>query len=121
MGEGSTLGQRIASVRKRCGLTQRELAEASGLSVSLIRKLEQGERDDGGIRLETAHKLAITLRVPTSTLVTEPDAPVSSPQSAQRWEPVRRALEGTPGGHQDNEPTIQGIRSAFEDMVPLLL
>ena len=52
MQAGSTLGGRLASARKRRGLSQRELAQASGLSVSLIRKIEQGERED--TRLETA-------------------------------------------------------------------
>ncbi|WP_280400087.1 helix-turn-helix domain-containing protein [Nocardia carnea] len=38
------LGERLQNIRKRRGLTQRELAEAAGVSLSLIRKLEQGER-----------------------------------------------------------------------------
>ncbi|WP_280300637.1 helix-turn-helix domain-containing protein [Nocardia abscessus] len=40
------LGERLQTVRKRRGLTQRELAESSRVSLSLIRKIEQGERDD---------------------------------------------------------------------------
>ena len=38
--------ERIQSVRKRRGPTQRELAASSGISLSLIRKIKQGERDD---------------------------------------------------------------------------
>jgi transcriptional regulator with XRE-family HTH domain len=66
-------GARVREARKWRGLTQQELASASGLSISLITKLEQGAH--GGIRLETAHKLAIVLRVTTTALMSEPDAP----------------------------------------------
>jgi len=113
------MGGRVRDVRKRRGLSQRELATAAGVSLSTVKKIEQGTY--GGVRLETAHKLAIVLRVPTSALVTEPDAPVPSPQAVQRWEPVRLALEGAPGGQPDGEPTLEGIRSAFADVVASLL
>jgi hypothetical protein len=62
------------------------------LSISFVRKLEQDAY--GQVRLATAHKLAKALGVTTSALVTEPDAPVPAPESAQQWEPVRLALEG---------------------------
>ena len=78
MQEGGTLGGRLASARKRRGLSQRELAQASGLSVSLIRKIEQGERED--TRLETARKLAAALGVPTTTLADQ--APLDQPRAA---------------------------------------
>lgn len=56
------LGQRLQSVRKRRGLTQRELAVNSAVSVSLIRKIEQRERDD--TRIETLRRLAVALGCP---------------------------------------------------------
>jgi transcriptional regulator with XRE-family HTH domain len=65
------LGGRLAAVRKRRGLTQRELAEASGVSLTVISKLEQGERE--GVRAETARKLAAALQVPVSVLLAGPD------------------------------------------------
>jgi transcriptional regulator with XRE-family HTH domain len=114
------IGERLRGARKRRGLTQHELARSSGVSVSLIRKLEQGDYDNG-VRLETVHKLAVPLGVPTSALLTGPDAPVANPQSVQRWEPVRRALEGPPATQPDTEPTLAGISSAFAAMVPALL
>jgi transcriptional regulator with XRE-family HTH domain len=117
--EGSTLGERLASVRKRRGLSQRELAEAAGLSISLIRKLEQDAY--GQVRLATARKLAKALGVTTSALVTEPDAPVPAPESARQWEPVRLALEGADGDEPRDEPTLQGLRLSFGDVLPLLL
>jgi transcriptional regulator with XRE-family HTH domain len=100
-------------------MTQRELASAAGLSHSTVKKIEQGTY--GGIRLETAHKLAVALRVPTSALMMEPDAPVPTPESGQQWEPVRLALEGVYGDEPQDEPTLDGLRSSFGDVLPLLL
>jgi transcriptional regulator with XRE-family HTH domain len=61
-------GGRLREVRKRSGLTQRELAQLSWLPVSLVRKLEQGACSD--VRLETVHRLAVVLRVPAWALGT---------------------------------------------------
>jgi len=119
MHDGGTLGERLASVRKRRGLTQRELATVSGMSVSLIRKIEQD--DYGQVRLATARKLAQALGVTTSALVTEPDTPVAEPESTQRWEPVRLALEGVHGDVPQEEPTLESLGRSFGDALPLLL
>jgi transcriptional regulator with XRE-family HTH domain len=40
----ATLTARLYELRRRRGLTQRELADAAGVSVDVIRKLEQGQR-----------------------------------------------------------------------------
>lgn len=114
------LGERLKSLRKRRGLTQRELANTSGCSLSLIRKVEQGDR--ATVRLETLRKLAIALRTRTSTLqagytVAEPaDAGTSN-----MWEPVRRALAGQDGPEViDEQPTNQGVHAAYEALMPLI-
>jgi transcriptional regulator with XRE-family HTH domain len=60
------LGERLAGLRRRRGLTQEGLAERSTISVSVIRKLEQGERDSAC--LSTLRKLAGALRVTTMQL-----------------------------------------------------
>ena len=67
MSPGQTTGDRLRESRKRRGLSQRELARQSGVSISLIRKLEQGERQD--TRTETLRKLAVVLGVPTTALL----------------------------------------------------
>jgi transcriptional regulator with XRE-family HTH domain len=79
----NSIGDRLRDVRKRRGLTQRDLARLSGVSVSFIRKLEQ-DAYDGGVRLETAHRMAQVLEVPTSALITGPDAaePARTPRCA---------------------------------------
>ncbi|WP_308311489.1 helix-turn-helix domain-containing protein [Streptomyces malaysiensis] len=115
----ANVGKRLHEVRKRRGMTQRQLASASGVSLSLIRKLEQGERAD--TRLETARQLAQALRVPTTTLIAEhQDEPETAPGADDRWEPVRRTLmapvrvDGVA-----EEPTVHGVREALESALPL--
>jgi transcriptional regulator with XRE-family HTH domain len=100
------LGDRVREARKRRGLTQRELATASGVSVSLVRKLEQG--DYGGLRLETAHRLAVALDVTTSALISPRGDAEDEPGSAGEWEPVARAVRGDHDGEPDDEPGIGG-------------
>jgi transcriptional regulator with XRE-family HTH domain len=113
------LGDRVREARKLRGLTQRELAAASGLSVSLVRKLEQG--DYGGLRLETAHRLAVALGVTTSALISPRDDAEAEPGSAGEWEPVARALRGDHDGEPDDEPGIGGLRDALSDAAEVFL
>ncbi len=119
MQQADTLGDRLRNVRKRRGLSQRELADLSGVSVSLIRKLEQGEREDS--RLETVHKLAAALRVPTTALAAGPDAAEPEREDVEQWAPVRRALEGRAEEVPAEEPTLEGLGTAFAGVVPLLV
>jgi transcriptional regulator with XRE-family HTH domain len=118
--ETHSFGERLREARKRRGLTQRELARLSGVSASYIRKLEQ-DAYDGGVRLETAHRLAVVLEVPTSVLITEPDAPEPARGSVQGWEPVRRAVEGTHGAEPAAEPTLDGVRAGVRGAVSAVL
>ncbi|WP_049564874.1 helix-turn-helix domain-containing protein [Streptomyces sp. SBT349] len=110
----SSIGERLKRARKRRGLTQRGLADASGISLSLIRKLEQGERGD--TRLETARKLAAALRVPTTRLVAAEatDAEPATGAEADRWAGVRAALAAPGPGGTEEVPTIGGVRSALD-------
>ncbi len=119
MDQGHRTGDQLRNARKRRGLTQRELSRLSGVSLSLITKLEQGEY--GQPRLETLHRLATALRMPTTGLATGPDAPTPSSDTAALWEPVRRALEGRPEAEPAEAPTLEGVRSAFRGLLPLLL
>lgn len=114
-----TFGERLASIRKRRGLTQRELAQESGVSVQLIRSLEQGARED--TRLETARKLAVALRVPTTELIVRHDSDAPTSGDVEDWTPVRRALEGRYDGAVPPElPTMAGVAAALEAYKPLL-
>ncbi|MEV1006403.1 helix-turn-helix transcriptional regulator [Streptomyces sp. NPDC049881] len=109
------IGDRLRRARKRAGLSQRELAERSGISLSLVRKLEQGERQD--TRLETARRLAAALRVPTTALIAAEagDAAPAEAESAARWDAVRDAL-GAPADARDLDepPTTAGVRAGLD-------
>ena len=55
--------------------------------------------------------LAVVLRVPTSALITGPDAPEPDHDSVQEWESVRRALAGSPADEEPaEEPTLAGVQ-----------
>ena len=100
------IGERLQEVRKRRGLTQQALADASKVSLSLIRKLEQGEY--GMTRLETAHKLAVALRVPTSHIMHRDDPPGGP--AAEPWRPLQQAIEH-PAPPLDEEPSLDAARA----------
>lgn len=116
----SEAGKNVKDVRKRRGLTQRELADAAGVSVSLVRKLEQGERSSA--RLETLRRLAVALRVPTMRLASGTSEEGRVPGTDERWRNVRRALELPPGsadGDDDEAPTVGGVREVLAAAQPL--
>lgn len=113
----ANIGERLRDVRKRRGMSQRELAERSGVSLSLIRKLEQGERDD--TRLETARQLASALRVPTTRLMVDANEEGAGQETVDLWEPVRRALVTPPDEDGLEEPTLEGVKRALRDAMPL--
>ena len=92
MDQARTIGDKVRDVRKRRGLSQRELAELSGTSASLVRKLEQGERQD--IRMPTARKLATALRVPTTTLLARSGDADHAPPAVNRRLGARAARPG---------------------------
>ncbi|WP_103564919.1 helix-turn-helix domain-containing protein [Actinomadura rubteroloni] len=107
------LADRLRSVRKRRGFTQRELAAASGVSLSLIRKIEQAERED--TRLETLRKLAKALEVSTSDLIVAPEA---ADATSDVWVPVRDALLRKADGPLE-APTVAGVTGAVGAAEPL--
>ena len=81
-------GDRAREARKRRGMTQRELADAAGLSLSAVKKIEQGTL--GQLRLETAHRLAAALGVTTLAIADPMQEPEPSPGGI--WTPTRDAL-----------------------------
>ncbi|WP_329427496.1 helix-turn-helix domain-containing protein [Streptosporangium sp. NBC_01495] len=112
------LAQRLQSIRKRRGLTQKELADLSGVSKSLISKIEQELVTEP--QMATAHKLAIALRMNTSELLkgslrAEEEPPIDT----GLWEPVERALHGrTPALQED--PSLSEVRGQIDGLKPLL-
>jgi transcriptional regulator with XRE-family HTH domain len=107
------IGARLREIRKRRGLTQRELADASGVSISTIRLLEQEEVHD--TRVETAHKLAIALRVTTSRLLTRDTEDAPPPVPGEAWSALRQAVEA-PAVQPDEPPTAEGVETAVRPL-----
>ncbi|MFG2225400.1 helix-turn-helix domain-containing protein [Streptomyces sp. NPDC048644] len=103
------IGSRLREVRKRRGLTQRGLAEASTVSLSLIRLLEQEKV--ARTRVETAHKLAAALRITTSSLLERDDEPPQA-DTTEHWRPLQLAVQvAVPAQAQGEEATVQGVRA----------
>ena len=110
-----TPGDRLREVRKRRGLSQRELADSAGLSRSTVQLLERGEA--GEVRAETFRKLARALGVPTTALLRAipPDPPL--PGTPEDWAPVRAALYRP--RRPVEEPTAVGVSEAVDDALAL--
>lgn len=117
-GTGGSIGARLREVRKRRGLSQRELASASGVSLSAIRKMEQDGY--GQPRMETARALAVALGVSTTRLLGGVrESPGPTQEVVDRWAPVRVALDAPPPGPADDPPTVGGVRAAVAAAMPL--
>ncbi|WP_324290207.1 helix-turn-helix domain-containing protein [Streptomyces antarcticus] len=86
------MADNVRKYRRTAGLSQEGLAEAADLSLSTVRKVEQG----GDARVETLHALARALGVTTSALfATEAPRSVVGPQddaNRQHLAELRRAL-----------------------------
>ncbi len=65
-----TLNENIKRFRKEAGLTQKALAGKSGLSFSMISKLESGEQSNPSF--ETIKKIADVLKISPGKLVSTP-------------------------------------------------
>ncbi|AZQ75713.1 XRE family transcriptional regulator [Streptomyces luteoverticillatus] len=78
----SGLADNVRKYRRAAGLSQEGLAHESGLSIGVVRKVEQG----GDARVETLHALARGLGVTTSALfATEAANPVVGDEANRRY------------------------------------
>lgn len=73
---GVHLGDRLARLRRLAGLTQEQVAERSGISVDVIRRLEQHRKHSA--RLPTLHALAGGLGVELTSLLGDPPGVASN-------------------------------------------
>ncbi|WP_337459964.1 helix-turn-helix domain-containing protein [Streptomyces xiaopingdaonensis] len=113
-----SLSENVRNHRRRAGLGQEQLAEEAGVSVGVVRKVEQG----GNVRVETLHALARALGTTTSSLfatgVPEPDR--GGEGDDIRLLELRRALM-PPVGLAENRTTpreakgVEAIQREIED------
>lgn len=106
------VAERLKNARKRAGMTQKQLAEAAGVSLSQVKKVEQGEYDP---RLETLRAFAVAMNIRTSQLQEQPDYQIADVETAADWQPVRAALFGkTSRPTEHDEPaTAEGLRASL--------
>lgn len=64
---------KLKQVRKAKGLTQKELAEATGMSMRTLQHLEQGARDLNGTAALTVYAIAKALGVEMTELLDIPE------------------------------------------------
>lgn len=84
------LGERIARLRRVAGLSQEQAAEQAGISVDVIRKLEQGRKQSA--RLPTLHAIATGLGVELTTLLGDPPAVAGQDADPPALTGLRRAI-----------------------------
>ncbi|MGW4201263.1 helix-turn-helix domain-containing protein [Streptomyces sp. NPDC004726] len=96
----SGMGDRLAELRLRRGMTQEYLAERANLSVDVVRKLEQGRRKTA--RLSSINALA-------RALDTEPSYLVGQPSTFEASEPA-----------EDGLPSVLALRQAVSPVADLL-
>ena len=115
--DNSSPGARVAAIRQRRGLSQDELAEASGVHVATIRNLEQ-HPGDVHPRASTLHALARALKVTTTGLMNpaQPEAP--DPVPAEQWDDVRDALYRP--GPDDGPASVSEVSGALAACMPAL-
>jgi transcriptional regulator with XRE-family HTH domain len=93
---GPELGGNLRRWRLRRGYSQGELADRAGVSINVVRKLEQSNGLGGrprGVRLETLYELARALDVQTAQLFSPGDPEPADQDPAQRTLlPIRVAL-----------------------------
>lgn len=62
------IGNKLLAIRKKCGLTQSEVAEAAGLSDRTYADIERG---DVNTRIETILKVCDALQITPNAILTE--------------------------------------------------
>jgi len=89
-----TVADRLVELRRRRGLTQEALADSAGISVGVVRKIEQG----GTARMETYHHLGRALGVRTVWFMTaESPAPAVDDQRDAVLADIRSAVNPPAG------------------------
>lgn len=118
-GEHASIGERIRQLRMERAprLTQQELADRAGVSVDVIRKLEQGRRQT--VLIGTLHAIARALDTDAAAIVSVP-AGLSAPENARDGgvRAIRRAVTAVDqlaglAGSEDTAPAMDELRRSL--------
>jgi transcriptional regulator with XRE-family HTH domain len=106
------LGNRLARLRRNRGMTQEQLAERAGVSVDVVRKLEQHRKD--GIRLDTLRKLADGLGTDSASLLDDAQAALTAEHSRPVLAPPASSVPdpGPAPGEMDRRTLIGAVGGA---------
>lgn len=108
----TALPERLRALREKRGMTQRELADAIGVSRQAIGFYESGEREPD---LTTIQKLAHALGTSVSYLVGETDDPSPPPTVAA----AHQGAAGMPFTPEEQLIIERAIRNAFKELEDL--
>lgn len=67
----------LKDIREQAGISQNQLAQWSGVSASLIQKLENGQRSMNKVSLEIAYKFAVILQTPVEVFINVDSIPLN--------------------------------------------
>ncbi|MBC2908164.1 helix-turn-helix domain-containing protein [Streptomyces cupreus] len=110
------LGRTLRRLRRLASLTQEDLAERSGVSVDVIRQLEQRRKHSA--RLPTLHALANGLGVELTTLLGDPPAVASTGENdGPRFVAVRRAIMPALWGPEPKPPGPDFSLAALREQI----
>lgn len=65
------LANKVGALRRKAGMTQAQLSKATGVTLSLLQKYENGQRSILGARAETALKIAKALGVTVEEMLSD--------------------------------------------------
>lgn len=106
------LGERLAELRRGCGLTQQQLADRAHVSLSLV---SQAERGRIGVSTATLSSLCTALGVPVAELFSAPRLGQREPDTGQRVRRARRSrgmtLEAAAGLAGKSKGWLSGIET----------
>jgi XRE family aerobic/anaerobic benzoate catabolism transcriptional regulator len=124
------LARRVRTLRAQRGMTRKQLAEQSGVSVPYLARVEGGE---GNVSVALLHKLSVALNVPMQDFLSDTTAQNADltmlvqflkQQSAATLARLRQQLISTPGfsgmGHGERIALI-GLRGAGKSTLGALL
>lgn len=92
-----TVGEKLHSVRKRLGMTQAEVAEASGLSDRAYADIERGNVN---MRIETVLKICKVFHITPDEILTGNDE-IQSARETELWERLNQC------NSKDKETALQ--------------